>query len=202
MEVAVQMTNDGHGMGPEPARVRGLVIDANGSIVPRYDYRLPRTFGPGRRNEAESFLSRGVSAHRRNRLEEAAKLYRDALRSDPSFYDAWYNLGVVYYEMSEWEQALRTYENALNLNPYSVKARYNFAMTLKRAGYYADAAEELETVLAEAPGEVKAHLALANLYARELNQSAKARRSYLNVLNLEPQHQQGTAIRYWLESNP
>ena len=52
------------------------------------------------------------------------------------------------------------------------------------------------------PGEARAHVALANLYAQQLGQPARAREHYLRLLELDPQHPQATAIRYWLEANP
>ena len=63
-------------------------------------------------------------------------------------------------------------------------------------------ADELEKLLANNPSEARAHFALANLYAQQLDQPAKARDHYLRLLELEPQHPQGTAVRYWLEANP
>jgi hypothetical protein len=49
---------------------------------------------------------------------------------------------------------------------------------------------------------VRAHFALANLYSQQLGQPGKARAHYLRLLELDPQHPQATAVRYWLEANP
>ena len=88
------------------------------------------------------------------------------------------------------------------MNPQSTKARFNFAVALQKADYPADAANELERVLGVSPGEARAHFALANLYAQTLGRPAQGRAHYLRLLELEPQHPQATAIRYWLEANP
>ena len=135
-------------------------------------------------------------------MSEALEAYRQATRADPAFFDAYYNLGVASYEASDLPQCLLAYEYALALNPVSVKARFNFAVALQRANYPRDAANELEKLLAGNPSEARAHFALANLYAQQLDESAKARNHYLRLLELEPQHEQATAIRYWLEANP
>ena len=73
---------------------------------------------------------------------------------------------------------------------------------LRRANHPQDAADELEKLLAVAPEEVRAHFSLANLYAQQLFQMAPAREHYRKVLELEPNHPQSTAIRYWLAANP
>ena len=41
-----------------------------------------------------------------------------------------------------------------------------------------------------------------NLYAQRLSEPRKARAHYVQLLQLEPQHPQATAIRFWLEANP
>jgi tetratricopeptide (TPR) repeat protein len=168
----------------------------------RYKYRFPAAGKPGQRGEAERLLAQGVHAQEQNRLSDAIQTYRRATKADPSFFDAHYNLGVATYEAGDLPSCLSAYEEALAVNPLSIKARFNFAVALQKADCPADAANELEDLLAANPGEARAHLALANLYAQQLGQPAKARVHYLRLLDLEPQHAQATAIRYWLEANP
>ena len=128
--------------------------------------------------------------------------YRQAAKIDPSFFDAHYNLGVAAYEAGDMPQCLSAYEYALAINSVSVKARFNFAVALQKANYPRDAARELEKLLADNPAEARAQFTLANLCAQQLGEPAKAREHYLRLLELEPQHPQATAIRYWLEANP
>ena len=168
----------------------------------RYQYRSPALPKPGNRGEAERLLTQGVQAQERNRLGEAIEAYRQAAKIDPTFFDAHYNCGVAAYEAGDLPQCLLAYEWALAINPVSVKARFNFAVALQKANYPRDAANELEKLLANNPSEARAHFALANLYAQQLDQPAKAREHYLRLLELEPQHPQATAVRYWLEANP
>src|SRR2546426_407070 len=175
---------------------------ASPSVIDRYKYRSPAPPKPGNRAEAERLLTQGVQAQERNRLGEAIEAYRQAAKTDPTFFDAHYNRGVAAYEAGDLPQCLLAYECALAINPVSVKARFNFAVALQKANYPRDAADELEKLLANNPSEARAHFALANLYAQQLDQPAKARDHYLRLLELEPQHPQGTAVRYWLEANP
>jgi len=172
------------------------------SAVARYKYRSPAPPKPGNRGDAERLLAQGVQAQGRNRLSEAVEAYRQAANADPSFFDAHYNLGVAAYEAGDMSQCLVAYEYALAINPISVKARFNFAVALQKSGYPRDAANELEKLLAADSSEARAQFALANLYAQQLGEPDKAREHYLRLLELEPQHPQATAIRYWLEANP
>jgi tetratricopeptide (TPR) repeat protein len=98
--------------------------------------------------------------------------------------------------------ALASYENALAIEPESLDGRYNFGLTLKRAGYVTDAVIQLEKILVKYPNDARTHLALGNLYAQQLQDTAKAREHYLAVLAMAPQSPQAGAIRYWLSDHP
>lgn len=171
------------------------------AVFPRYKYRSPAPPGPGNRGEAERLMAEGVQAQQRNRLSEAIEAYRRAIKADPSLFEAHYNLGVAAFEAGDLPQALDAYERALALNPISVKARFNFAVALQKGHYPRDAANELEKLLADNPAEARAHFTAANLYAQQLGEPRTARAHYVQVLELEPQHPQATAIRFWLEGN-
>jgi superkiller protein 3 len=178
----------------------------NGSPA-RYAYKSPPQPAPGNRSDAELSFAQGLQAYQAHRLPEAIQAYRIATRQDPSFFEAQYNLGRAATEAGNLPLALTSYENALAIQPTSldahyIDARYNFALVLKQANYLSDAVIELEKVLASSPNETRAHLALANIYAQQLRQPAKARPHYLKVLEVEPQHPQAGAIRYWLAANP
>ena len=175
----------------------------------KYAYKSPPPPSSGNEEDAERAFEQGWHAYQTHRLPEAMQAYRLAIQADPSLFEAHYNLGLVATEVGNLTLALTSYENALAIEPKSpeariksIDARYNFALVLKQANFPADAARELEKLLAAYPNETRAHLALANLYAQQLGQPAKAREQYLKVLEAEPQCSAGTAIRYWLRDHP
>jgi len=170
--------------------------------VARYAYRSPVRPGAGNRRNAEPFFAEGVKAQKAGQLAQAVAAYATATRTDPGYFEAYYNQGLAAYEMADWKQCLAPYEFALALQPDSRDARYNFALALKQASYFLDAAEELLKLLKDNPNEARAHLSLANLYAQQLHNSKLAREHYLKLLELEPRHPQAGEIRYWLATNP
>jgi tetratricopeptide (TPR) repeat protein len=168
----------------------------------RYAYRSPAKPSRGNHVEANRSFEQGVLAQRARRLGEAVRDYRQATLSDPSFFEAQYNLGLTEAAAGDLPAALAAYENALALRPESLDARYNFALVLQRANYPADAANELERVLAGYPNDARAHLALGTLYAQQFHQPGKARPHYLKALEADPHNSQADAIRHWLAQNP
>lgn len=141
-------------------------------------------------------------AQEKRKWTEAIEAYRSALRSDPAFFESYYNLGLATLEAGDLGQSLVAGEYALAIDPDAANARFNFALALQRAHYPRDAADELERLLAGQPDDGRAHLALANLYARELADPRRAREHYLKVLRSNPKHPEAAAIGYWLLANP
>ena len=174
---------------------------ANGPAT-SYAYKSRPQPVPGNRSEAERAFAQGVQAYEAQRLAQAVQAYRLAARLDPSYFEAYYNLGLADTKIGNLPAALAAYEDALAIDPTSLEARYNFALVLKQANYIADAVKEFERVLVSYPNETRAHLALGNLYAQQLHQPAKGRPHYVKVLEGEPRHPQARDIRYWLAANP
>jgi Flp pilus assembly protein TadD len=199
--------NSGAG-SPPPRPVEVAATTSKPQVLPqaaaisRYVYRSPAKPAAGNRSEAEVSFAQGMQAQRDHRPAAAVTAYRAAMKADPGFFEAQYNLGLAAFEAGDLPQSLLAYEQALAITPDSANARYNFALALKEANFPLDAVQELEKLLTAHPEEARAHLSLANLYAQQLDQPSLARPHYLKVLAIDPRHPQATAIRYWLAANP
>jgi len=168
----------------------------------RYAYLSPAAPKAGDRREAEAVLTQGQQAQRADRNVEAFQFFRRSVQLDPSYFEAYYCLGLTAFKIRSFQTALTAWENALALRPNDSDARYNFALTLKAAEYPRDAADELERLLSLHPDEARGHLTLGNLYADQLRDIPRARKHYNKVLQLDPRNPQAQAIRYWLVANP
>jgi predicted TPR repeat methyltransferase len=65
----------------------------------------------------EQALQQGVTAHREGKLQEAERLYRAILQSQPTHPDANHNLGVLAVSVNKVEAALPLFKSALEANP-------------------------------------------------------------------------------------
>jgi TolA-binding protein len=198
-------THAGAELAVAPAQPGGATPDTNtptSSPGARYTYLSPEKPTPGQRSQAESVFASAAQDYRAGRLSEAVQGYERATQLDPSYYEAYYNLGLAQTHAGHIPAALRAYEYALAIRPDSLDARYNFAFELKQQGYWEDAVEEFEKLVAAFPNEARVHLALGNLYSQQLNQPARARQHYLRMLELAPHDPQSDKIRYWLAANP
>ena len=65
----------------------------------------------------EQVLQQGVVAHKAGKLEEAERLYRAILQSQPAHPDANHNLGVIAVSVNKADVALPLFKTALEANP-------------------------------------------------------------------------------------
>ncbi|MDC1119673.1 tetratricopeptide repeat protein [Gammaproteobacteria bacterium] len=65
----------------------------------------------------EQALQQGVAAHKEGKLQEAERLYRAILQSQPLHPDANHNLGVIAVSVNKAEAALPLFKTALEANP-------------------------------------------------------------------------------------
>ncbi len=171
-------------------------------VIPRYQYRSASPPAKGNRPLAQNLFAQAGNAYQQRQYGEAMKLYRQAVTADPTYFEAAYNLGLLAYQNKDVPLALAANEQAVALKPTSTDARYNFALTLREARYPIDAANELRELLNTSPNEARAHLALANLYAQQLDEHALARTHYQRFLDLAPNHGDAPAVRQWLVIHP
>jgi tetratricopeptide (TPR) repeat protein len=168
---------------------------------PRYKYNSPSRPSPGNRADSDRAFDQGNQWQKAGETEKALEAYTRAAKIDPSSFEAQFKVGLLAFQMGNLPLCLQAYENALAISPDSETARYNFALALQRANYPQDSANELEKILARNSKDVRAHLALGNLYSRQLQNKTRAREHYQKVLELEPQHPDALAIRYWISAN-
>jgi len=65
----------------------------------------------------EQALQQGLTAHKEGKLEEAERIYRAILQSQPLHPDANHNLGLIAVSMNKTEAALPLFKTALGVNP-------------------------------------------------------------------------------------
>ena len=163
---------------------------------------LPVATNAGNRAEAGRLLKEGASVEKESGAKAALASYGEAVKADPSDYEACEALGTAALKSEYYFIALEAMHHALALQPQSVDARYGFAWALEKEDYFQDAANELEKLLSQHPDETRAHLLLGNLYAQQLGQPDFARAHYKKVLTNDPANPQAPALSAWLKNNP
>ena len=95
----------------------------------------------GGRNRRQHSKDSSVPSKAHGRNVEAEAALRTATRVDPSFAEAWYNLGDLLDEQRRHDAAIECLRKALLVAPNYTDAMFNLALLLQRKNQYADAAD-------------------------------------------------------------
>ncbi len=160
-----------------------------------------RSLPTGNRDEARKYFAEAVKLQQQSKQANAIAYYTQAIKLDPSYTQAYYNLAISYRDSRQFDQAFENYELALMSDPKFHDARYNYAILLQDQGYTFDALEQYEKILHANPNDAAVHLTVAALCARDRSLRPKAREHYETYLKLVPNSPLTRDIRAWLDQN-
>ncbi len=80
--------------------------------------------------DSSNALSQGISAQNNGQFQEAARLYRVVLSSEPNNSDAYHNLGIISLVYSKIDEALINFKNAIVNNPKIEQFWISYIQTL------------------------------------------------------------------------
>ena len=96
---------------------------------------------------AQAEHNQGFHLHLHNRLQEAEPFYHRAVALDPSFKEAWINLGLAALTQGRREEALSCQREALRLDPDCADAHNNLGMAHYALGHIAEAENSFRAAL-------------------------------------------------------
>ena len=91
----------------------------------------------------EQALRQGVTAHKEGKLQEAERLYRAILQSQPKHGDANHNLGVLVVSVNKADAALPLFKTALEANPKMEQFWLSYIDCLIKLNNFDDATQAL-----------------------------------------------------------
>ena len=101
---------------------RVLILDPN---YPRAQYFYDKVQASIKYDkEAYNLYEQGYNYYESRNFNRAIEAYREAIRLNPRFAEAYYWLARVYFETRDYNQAIRYYREVLNLQPDNAEANY------------------------------------------------------------------------------
>lgn len=92
---------------------------------------------------ARECFARGTELHSQGNLGEALEQYREAVRLNPQFADAFVSMGLALKDQGKLDEAIQQYRRAVRIQPNIVRAHNNLAVALYLQGRYAEAWQEV-----------------------------------------------------------
>jgi len=139
-----------------------------------------------RPSDPRVFYANALLAADRNDLNSAIKDFGEALRRDPTLFNAWQDLGVAYMKLKRWPEAVQTFAEFARRRPDSVEAAYFSALSLFNAGRIEDAERQVRRALRIDAGATEAHTLLGVILASRGNANAEANETLLQAVALNP----------------
>jgi tetratricopeptide (TPR) repeat protein len=137
--------------------------------------------------EDQHKLQTAYSLHQKGSLNEAAKLYRELVKSNPNNFHALQFLGLVEAGAGNIEEARRLMARSLSIQPPNVQFVENYATLLYRIGDYISASQICERGLRLTNTSVS----LLYIYANSMFKLDKLQDSLVQfdkLLSLQPKH--------------
>ena len=79
-----------------------------------------------RRSDAKQHVDFGIAVAQRGLWREAAFRWQQAVELDPTYAEAWNNLGIGYEQLGRFDDARKAYEKALEIDPANTFIRNNY----------------------------------------------------------------------------
>ena len=99
-------------------------------------------------------------------MEVIAGYFLRAIQEDPDYWEAQYNLGVIYYNFDLYDKALQQFQRVIERNPGFYKAHYGKGIIHYIKHQYSLAIDEFERVLQIEPEHDRSYYYLGLVYSR------------------------------------
>jgi tetratricopeptide (TPR) repeat protein len=123
----------------------------------------------------------------KGRTEVVTGLFRQAIREDPKFWEAYYNLGIVYFNNQNYSQALEQFNRVIEALPRFDKSYYGRGLIYERQKEYDKAIADFQMVTELNPNDYKPYYNLGKISLDQKNYAEAE--SYLEKAEeLNPYH--------------
>ena len=95
----------------------------------------------------------GLLLHKQLKFEQALGVYQQAVKIQPDYAEAWFNLGVTYSELQDYAAAEKAYKKAISFKKNYIKAMFNLVGVQEMQGKTDDAKTTLDQIQAISPDD-------------------------------------------------
>ena len=176
-------------MGYEPVGPRQETVYPGQTSTVTLTFLIPRK----RAKAVQDLLDKGIEYYQKGfaqNYRQAADLFEQALRQDPTYSQAAFYLGLTYNALFDEQKAEQYFQKAIEIDPDYLEARSDYAGMLLDIGNVDEAIRQINTVLTRQPDHAVAltMLAQADRFKELYSQSIEAARKAiaLNPRNAEP----------------
>jgi tetratricopeptide (TPR) repeat protein len=129
----------------------------------------------------------GVTFYNQKNFSKAIQAYQKVIELDPTYVEAYNNLGIIYQMIGDVDRASAAYQKSTEINPKYEKGYNNLGILLLLRGRYEEASEAFQKALAINANNIESHIYLGILFKKK-GQWQEAIESYQRALAVDPLH--------------
>ena len=158
--------------------VRQLIHIAGIPVSPNEKALMARTLTRKPR-ALESFIKAYLEYQKNNnRPGVAIGLFKKAIQIDPSFWEAYYNLGILYFNSGQYGKARREFDKIIRALPNFDKPYFGRGLIYDKQKNYTAAGKDFQKVIDLNPNDYRAYYYLGKIERKQKH--FKEARKYLN----------------------
>lgn len=205
-DIAINMGNSGSPLVNQNGNVLGMIFgflqETNGGI----NFAIPVARLVDLQNKYQAENASVVAKLWKLALatpqpDQRILFYKSIIGKSPWLPEAYYNLGIAYQEMNKYVEAAENYKQAIRQNPDYHQAYSNLGLALFKTGKIKDARNRLLKAVSINPNDPTILLNLGLVYADGFSDYESARQAYMRYLQLEPDTEESSQIRRWLQNH-
>jgi tetratricopeptide (TPR) repeat protein len=131
----------------------------------------------------------GVSFYNQREFSKAIQAYQKVIELDPTYVEAYNNLGIIYQMIGDLERAFESYQKSTEIKPRYEKGYNNLGILLLLKGRNEEALEAFQKALAINSNNIESHINLGILFKKK-GEWEKAIDSYQKALAINPLHRE------------
>ena len=114
--------------------------------------------------KSSELMQQGIQAHQQNHFDEAIKLFRQAIKSDPETLRSLVRLAGTLTRKNNYEDAASLYKTVITVEPSFISAYVSLGMCLHKLERYNEAIKQYQTVLSLSPDYFDAHQQISRTF--------------------------------------
>ena len=139
------------------------------------------------REALKSLYKEALELHKQKCFAEAERKYKQVLLQEDDNFDAWYNLGMLYYTTEQYQEAQNALFKALEIDTSKAVVYYGFGMVLEKMNKILEAIAAYQKAISLDHTYVDAYNNLGNLLCRE-SHFKQAETAYRQAIAANPEH--------------
>lgn len=114
--------------------------------------------------EAAAYYEKAAVFAKNKEFKKAKKFYKKAIKKDPTFVEAYDDLGQIYRRLGEYDEAIIHYKKSIDLYPKGTMAHQNLAIVYGILKDHKAAILEYSTIAKIDPNDPEAYFGIGNSY--------------------------------------